>query len=122
MAMIAKYRSSMVPSPGEAKGDADVRATCGSCYRTDYRANFDDYNFSRALENVWELIARVNKYIVENEPWALAEKPAEADALDSVLFHCAESLRIVAVLLAPVMPKTAQTIWDSWGWTERSRT
>jgi methionyl-tRNA synthetase len=67
------------------------------------------------LESVWELISRVNKYIVENEPWALAEKPAEAGRLDSVLFHCAESLRIVAVLLAPLMPKSSQTIWNQLG-------
>jgi methionyl-tRNA synthetase len=67
------------------------------------------------LESVWELISRVNKYIVENEPWVLAEKPAESGRLDSVLFHCAESLRIVAALLAPVMPKSSQTIWNQLG-------
>jgi methionyl-tRNA synthetase len=78
-------------------------------------AQFDDYNFSRMLESVWELISRVNKYIVENEPWVLAEKPAESGRLDSVLFHCAESLRIVAVLLAPVMPKSSQAIWNQLG-------
>jgi methionyl-tRNA synthetase len=61
------------------------------------------------------LISRVNKYIVENEPWVLAEKPAEARRLDSVLFHCAESLRVVAALLAPVMPKSSQNIWNQLG-------
>jgi methionyl-tRNA synthetase len=45
----------------------------------------------------------------------LAEKPAEAGRLDSVLFHCSESLRIVAALLAPVMPKSSQTIWNQLG-------
>jgi methionyl-tRNA synthetase len=82
---------------------------------SDYRESFDDYAFSRALERVWELIARVNKYIVENEPWGLAEKPSEAAALDSVLFHCAEALRILSVLLAASMPKTAQAIWEQLG-------
>jgi len=57
----------------------------------------------------------VNKYIVENEPWAIAEKPSEAKKLDSVLFHAAESLRIIAALLAPVIPKTAQTLWEQLG-------
>ena len=80
-----------------------------------YRTHFDDYNFSRGLENVWELISRVNKYIVENEPWAIAEKPSEAGKLDSVLFHSAESLRVIAALLAPVIPKTAQTLWEQLG-------
>ena len=71
--------------------------------------------FREALENVWELISRVNKYIVENEPWVLAEKPAEAGRLDSVLFHAAESLRVIAALLAPVIPKTAQNLWEQLG-------
>src|SRR5262249_48379577 len=77
--------------------------------------HFDEYNFSRALESVWELISRVNKYIVENEPWAIAEKPSEARRLDSVLFHAAESLRLIAVLVAPVIPKTAQSLWEQLG-------
>jgi methionyl-tRNA synthetase len=113
-AMIVKYRAGKVPSPGLAKGDEDVRETAARVIR-DFRSNFDDYSFARAIENVWELIARVNKYIVENEPWALAEKPAESSALDSVLFHSAESLRIVSVLIAPVLPATAQAIWSQLG-------
>ncbi len=114
VAMLAKYRDNRVPSPGEAKGDADVRELAGRVIAS-YRSNFDDYNFSRGLENVWELISRVNKYIVENEPWALAEKPAESKKLDSVLFHAAESLRIISALVAPVIPKTAQTLWEQIG-------
>jgi methionyl-tRNA synthetase len=114
IAMIAKYRSNVIPSPGEAPGDADVRALAGRVI-ANCIAQLDDYNFSRMLESVWELISRVNKYIVENEPWVLAERPAEAGRLDSVLFHCSESLRIVAALLAPVMPKSSQTIWNQLG-------
>ena len=114
VAMLSKYRTSRVPSPGEAKGDSDVRELAGKVIGS-CRANFDDYNFSRGLENVWELISRVNKYIVENEPWAIAEKASEAKRLDSVLFHAAESLRIIAALVAPVIPKTAQTLWEQLG-------
>jgi methionyl-tRNA synthetase len=113
-AMIVKYREGKVPQAGKAKGDEEVR-NLASRVIADYRANFDDYAFSRALETVWELIARLNKYIVENEPWAIAEKPAESGTLDSVLFHCAEALRIVSVLLAAAMPKTAQSIWEQLG-------
>ena len=114
VAMLSKYRAGRVPAPGAAKGDADVRELTSRVI-TSYRTNFDDYNFSRGLENVWELISRVNKYIVENEPWAIAEKPSEAGKLDSVLFHSAEALRVIAALLAPVIPKTAQTLWEQLG-------
>jgi methionyl-tRNA synthetase len=113
-AMILKYREGKVPSPGQAAGDAEVQSIAARVIR-DYRANFEDYSFSRALENIWELIARVNKYIVTNEPWALAEKPSEAATLDSVLFHSAEALRIISVLLAAAMPGTAQAIWEQLG-------
>jgi methionyl-tRNA synthetase len=113
-AMISKYRAGRVPSPGEAKGDSEVRDQAARVIES-YRANFNDYSFSRGLENVWELISRVNKYIVENEPWAIAEKASEAKKLDSVLFHAAESLRLIAVLVAPVIPKTAQTLWEQLG-------
>jgi methionyl-tRNA synthetase len=114
VAMILKYRAGRIPSPGAASGDADVRELAARVLNS-YRKNFDEYNFSRALENVWELIARVNKYIVENEPWAIAEKPSEARKLDSVLFHAAESLRLIAALAAPVIPKTAQSLWEQLG-------
>ncbi|MBI2149506.1 MAG: methionine--tRNA ligase [Acidobacteria bacterium] len=113
-AMISKYRAGRVPAPGEAKGDGDVRELAARVIQ-DYRKNFDEYSFSRALENVWELISRLNKYIVENEPWAIAGKPAEAKKLDSVLFHAAEALRLIAALVAPVIPKTAQALWEQLG-------
>src|SRR5262249_49989356 len=114
VAMLSKYRGGRVPAPGEAKGDSQVRELAARVI-ANHRANFDDYNFSRGLENVWELISRVNKYIVENEPWAIAEKPSEAKKLDSVLFHAAESLRVIAALVAPVIPGTAQKLWEQLG-------
>jgi methionyl-tRNA synthetase len=114
IAMISKYRGGKIPAPGAAKGDPEVRELAARVVES-YRKNFDDYNFSRGLENVWELVARVNKYIVENEPWAIAEKPSEAARLDAVLMHAAESLRMIAALLAPVVPATAQNLWEQLG-------
>lgn len=119
-AMITKYRSEVIPSPGTAKGDAEVEDLAAHAIRG-FQADFEDYSFSRALEKVWELISRVNKYIVENEPWAIAEKPAEARTLDSVLFHAAEALRVISVLLAPVLPRTAQAMWQQLGLDGRAR-
>jgi methionyl-tRNA synthetase len=113
-AMISKYRGGRIPASGAAKGDVEVRELAGRSI-ANYRANFDDYSFSRALESVWELIARVDKYIVENEPWVLAAAPDRAAALDSVLFHAAEALRLIAVMLAPVLPKSSQAIWEQLG-------
>jgi methionyl-tRNA synthetase len=119
-AMITKYRKGIIPSSGQAKGDREVQELAKRVIEK-YRTNFDEYSFSRALESVWELIARVNKYIVENEPWAIAEKPEASAQLDSVLFHASESLRIISVLLAPAMPQTAEAIWQQLGLAGRAR-
>jgi methionyl-tRNA synthetase len=114
IAMIVKYRDGRIPAAGEAKGDADVQAVAARVIQS-YRANFEEYSFSRALESLWELISRINKYIVENEPWAISNIPLQSGKLDSVLFHAAEALRVAAVLLAPVLPDSAQTIWQQLG-------
>ena len=114
IAMIGKYRKDVVPPPGSARKDADVQAVAARVIR-EFTGHFDRYEFSRALEKVWELVSKVNKYIVENEPWVIARNEDKASQLDSVLFHCAESLRLSAVMLAPVMPGSAQTIWEQLG-------
>ncbi len=114
VSMISRYREGTIPQPGQAKGDGDVREHADRVIG-EFVRSFDDYEFSRGLESVWSLIARVNKYIVENEPWTLAGKPEGASKLASVLFHSSEALRIVAVLLAPVLPESAGKIWDQLG-------
>lgn len=114
VAMIGKYRKGVVPKSGSARGDADVEAVAGRVL-VRYKKHFDNYEFSRAVEKVWELVSRVNKYIVENEPWAIAKDDDKASQLDGVLFHCAEALRLLAVMLTPVMPESSQRIWEQLG-------
>ena len=89
--------------------------------REDHRANsatlFDQFQFSRALEVAWGLVAAVDKYIVENEPWALGEKQDEESRarLATVLYTSAEALRIVTALAYPVMPDATAKIWAQMG-------
>jgi methionyl-tRNA synthetase len=65
----------------------------------------------------WALVAAVDKYIVENEPWALAEKQDESNRarLATVLYTSAEALRIVTALAHPVMPVATAKIWSQMG-------
>ncbi len=114
LAMVGKYREGVVPEPGTATGDDDVRELAERVV-DDYRRQFDSYEFSKGLESVWTLIARLNKYIVENEPWKIANDASQAGRLSSVLFHCTEALRLCAAMLAPVMPETAERIWAQLG-------
>ena len=77
----------------------------------------DTYHVSNALVELWAIIARTNKYIDETAPWALAKSEEEADKekLKSVMFHLAENLRKVAILLAPFMPETADKMLSQLG-------
>jgi methionyl-tRNA synthetase len=78
---------------------------------------FDHFQFSRALETAWGLVAAVDKYIVENEPWALGEKKDEdsLSRLATVLYTSAEALRIATALAHPVIPEATAKIWTQMG-------
>src|SRR6266436_5585446 len=80
-----------------------------------YVKSFEHLDFSGGLAHVWELIGLLNRFIVQNEPWKLAQDEGRRWALDSVLYTVVEGLRIVAVLIAPVMPGSAMEIWKRLG-------
>jgi methionyl-tRNA synthetase len=83
----------------------------------DYNVLFDQFQFSKALEVAWGLVASIDKYIVENEPWALGEKQDEDSRarLATVLYTSAEALRIVTALAHPVIPDSTARIWTQLG-------
>ena len=74
---------------------------------------------NRALKAVWAFISRTNKYIDETMPWVLAKgaEAGDAEKLQTVMYHLAEALRIIAVLVDPVIPTGAPKIWDQLGIT-----
>jgi methionyl-tRNA synthetase len=80
--------------------------------------HMDRFEFNHALEAIWELIARSNKYIDETEPWILA-KPESGERgrerLGRVLYHLAESLRIVSVLIRPYLHWSSEKIREQLG-------
>ena len=84
---------------------------------SEFHIFFEQYQFSRALETAWGLVAAVDKYIVENEPWALGEKQDESSRarLATVLYTSAEALRIVSALAHPVIPDSTAKIWAQLG-------
>ena len=82
---------------------------------------FEELAFHKALIAIWELINRTNKYIVEEEPWTLAKTPANKTRLETVIYHLLESLRIIAVLVSPFMPATAEKIMEQLGISDSSK-
>ena len=120
LTMINRYFKGEVPYPshGASKTTADA-ALAETARKTirEFGTLFDQFQFSRALESAWALVAAVDKYIVENEPWALGEKQDEdsRSRLATVLYTAAEALRIATALAHPVMPEATAKIWAQMG-------
>ncbi|MGA9641702.1 MAG: methionine--tRNA ligase [Terriglobales bacterium] len=119
LTMITRYFKGEVPYPSNAARSPQDAAIAEAAAKTiaDFGALFDQCQFSKALEAAWGLVSAVDKYIVENEPWALGEKQDEdsRSRLATVLYTSAEALRIVAALAHPVMPEATAKIWAQLG-------
>ena len=119
LTMINRYFKGEVPYPSQGSRIAADDAIAELARKTirEFGTLFDQFQFSRALEVAWALIAAVDKYIVENEPWALGEKENEdsRSRLATVLYTAAEALRIATALAYPVMPDATAKIWLQLG-------
>jgi methionyl-tRNA synthetase len=120
LTMIGRYFKGSVPYPSStvARKDADdVIKEQAQAVITEFSQLFDDYQFSRALESAWSLIGAVNKYLVEQEPWIVAEKEDEESRarLATILYTAAEALRVVTALAHPVAPESTGRIWNQLG-------
>ena len=83
-----------------------------------YQGHMDQLAFSKALEKVWELLSRTNKYINICVPWTMAGDKAQRPRLATILHTCAEVVRIVTILLTPVLPVSCAKIWKQLGQQE----
>ena len=115
--MLSRYCDGHVPEPGE--GDDGGLPDLARLSIAGAIGHYKVYAFSRALEAVWAVLNRIDKYIVEHKPWALAKsgEPGARQQLETTLYHAAEALRIASVLLAPVIPDGAQRVWTMLGQT-----
>ncbi|MBS3873388.1 MAG: methionine--tRNA ligase [Firmicutes bacterium] len=120
VAMVEKYFDGVLPAPheGAKEGQDDelVRIARGALPIVE--REMDNLQFSLALGAILDVVARANKYIDDNSPWALA-KEGKKERLATVLYNLAESLRIVGVLLEPFMPRTPRRIWQQLGLAAR---
>jgi len=120
LTMINRYFKGEVPYPSHTAAHQQADDTLADTARraiAEYNTYFEQYQFSKALEAAWGLVAAVDKYIVENEPWALGEKQDEQSRsrLATVLYTSAEALRIVTALAHPVIPDATIKIWSQLG-------
>jgi methionyl-tRNA synthetase len=117
LTMITRYCGGIVPASGTATPAEQAIAAQAGQVIAEFARLFDDYQFSRALEVAWSLVASADKYIVENAPWTLGEKTDDASRarLATILYTSAEALRLVTALAHAVIPDSTARIWAQLG-------
>ena len=116
VAMINKYFVGQVPAYVEnvTAFDADLAKVVEENI-AEYHKQMNAVDYPRALEAVWNIISRTNKYIDETAPWVLAKEDGDKEQLAAVMAHLAASLRVVAHLIQPFMMNTSNAIMEQLG-------
>lgn len=113
--MINKFSQGEIPAPGDEEPiDVELRELALSIPAEVDKA-LDKYDFSQALQAIWRLVNRSNKYIEETAPWSLAKDPATRSRLGTVLYGLAESIRFATVLVSPFMPNVPDKVFAQLG-------
>lgn len=123
VAMIEKYFDGVIPAPLVKEEIDDELISLALETPKKVLKSIDDLRIPEALENIFELIGRANKYIDETTPWILARDEEKKDRLGTVLYNLVESLRFSSILLSAFLPETSEKInvqlnntvtdWDS---------
>jgi methionyl-tRNA synthetase len=111
LAMIDRYRDATVPP---AAVDAELADDFEGLVPR-FRDLLDRAELTQALDEVWKLVRRLNRYVEESRPWDLAKDEADPERLDEVLYNLAEGLRVVTLLLVPYLPETSVRLLAALG-------
>lgn len=110
IAMTNKYFGGVIQAPSEAEDvDGELKDTATNTVKK-VDELLSTYRVSDALEAIFSLAKRSNKYIDETMPWALAKDESKKERLGTVLYNLLESIRFISVLISPFMPETAEKI------------
>lgn len=111
VAMTKKYFDGIVPAPDTAEDvDAELLAAVETAKKTSYDC-MENYHIADALDAIFTMLRRANKYIDETTPWTLAKDESKHARLGTVLYNLLETIRTAAVLLTPFIPTTAENIF-----------
>ncbi len=117
--MQKKYFDKVVQAPAEPDAlDDELKSACVKAY-TDMREQMDAYHIADALESIFTMLSRANKYIDETTPWSLAKDECQRARLGTVLYNLLEVIRQGAVMLMPFIPATAEEILNELGTSRR---
>ncbi len=122
LTMVERYFNGILPEPSSeiSESDRDLRdvalQTPGAV-----ESAMDQMRISDALTDLWQLVRQSNRYIDDNTPWSLAKDPAKLERLGTVIYNLVESIRFIAVMLQPFMPRTPKSIWEQIGLLQSDR-
>ncbi|WP_416198883.1 MAG: methionine--tRNA ligase [Sporanaerobacter sp.] len=117
--MVEKYNDGLIPEALKAGEFDDELKELAIGVSEKVEEHMDKLNFSGALEEIWKLIRRTNKYIDETTPWVLA-KEGDSERLNTVLYNLCESLRIVSILIRPFMERTSDEVRRQLGFSDKN--
>ncbi len=115
VAMVEKYFDGVVPAHGEWNDIDRLLIALAEGTPSRVKKHMDELQFSVALQDIWQLIGECNRYIDQNMPWVLAKTEEGRERLKTVMYVLCESIRIVAILIAPTMPRTPARIFEQLG-------
>jgi len=116
ISMINKYFDGNVPLYNGTPNEVDKELEDFTNVEIkNFEEKMKEYEISNALQEIWMLISRTNKYIDETMPWALAKNEENKEKLESCIYHLTENLRKIAILIKPFMNDTAENIFRQLG-------
>ena len=115
VAMVEKYFDGVVPAHGEWNDIDRLLIALAEGTPSRVKKHMDELQFSVALQDIWQLIGECNRYIDQNMPWVLAKTEEGRERLKTVMYVLCECIRIVAILIAPTMPRTPARIFEQLG-------
>ncbi len=119
IAMTNKYFDGVVTNPGVYEPVDDELKEIALAMPSKVQTLMDEYKASKALDEIFVLLRRTNKYIDDTMPWALAKDETKRDRLATVLYNLLEAIRFAAIALEPYMPSTSEKILNQINTEER---
>lgn len=119
VAMVDKYFGGTLPADRQADALDEELKGMASALRDKVAPLINDAQLSKALEEIFKVVSRANKYIDETAPWILAKDEANKTRLATVLYNLLETVRICSGLLFPFMPTTMPKVWEQIGACEK---
>ena len=118
VAMVEKYFDGEIPQHGQWNDVDKALIALAESTPDKARQHMDELQFSLALQDIWQLVGECNRYIDVNAPWVLAKTDEGKERLKTVMYVLCECIRIVAILIAPTMPRTPARIYEQLGIAE----